>query len=149
MFGVYSVINVSFVNNFTIGNFFRIKDKLPTLLRSGVIYWQQYHLLAAVSSIVTRVASVMLPIVGRPQQLPVALLSTAVCPQGPVDLFQVLSIVIRQHFINSDYPINTINLKIIGSTNRMDLRTIESIYIHRLKPSLNNHDSSVPLNILN
>ena len=56
---------------------------------------------------------------------------------------------IRQHFSNSDHPINTSNLKCIGFTNRIDLRTINSIYIHRLKPSLNNHDSSVILNILN
>ena len=30
-----------------------------------------------------------------------------------------------------------------------DLRLLESIYIHKLSPNLNNHNSSCPLNILN
>ena len=40
------------------------------------------------------------------------------------------------------------NFKILDSCQPFDLRILESIYIHKIKPSLNDHASSVELSIL-
>ena len=41
------------------------------------------------------------------------------------------------------------NFSVLAKCPTFDLRLLESIYIHKLSPNLNNHNSSCPLNILN
>ena len=56
---------------------------------------------------------------------------------------------IRQHAFNCDHPILTSNFSLLSKCPSNDLKLLESIYIHKIVPSLNNQNSSCPLNILN
>ena len=55
---------------------------------------------------------------------------------------------ILDHFLDSGHFTNENNFKILDSCQPFDLRILESIYIHKIKPSLNDHSSSVELSIL-
>ena len=49
---------------------------------------------------------------------------------------------------NTDHPILDDNFKILDTCDPFDLRLLESIYIHKKKPSLNDQNSSTELSIL-
>ena len=55
---------------------------------------------------------------------------------------------IRDHLVSSDHPIIAENFEIIATANKYDIRIVESILIHKTKPTLNDQNSSIPLNIL-
>jgi len=56
---------------------------------------------------------------------------------------------IRDHSLNSDHPFKLNNFKILDSASSFnDLHILESLYIHRLKPEINNYQSSIALNIV-
>ena len=55
---------------------------------------------------------------------------------------------IRDHAIFSNHDISTNRFSIVFSYNSYNLRTSESIIISQNSPSLNNTESSVPLNVL-
>ena len=55
---------------------------------------------------------------------------------------------IRNHAHENNHPIHDCNFKILDTCNSFDLRLLESIYIHKKKPSLNDQNSSTELNIL-
>ena len=58
---------------------------------------------------------------------------------------------IREHAGNSQCasPVNINSFKIVtSSTNPSDLRLLESLYIYKLKPPLNNTVSSYPLQLI-
>ena len=53
---------------------------------------------------------------------------------------------IREHASACDSPVSQDNFSILGSCkNVLDLRILESLYIFKLKPSLNNMQSAHPL----
>ena len=53
---------------------------------------------------------------------------------------------IREHASACDSPVSLDNFSILGSCkNVLDLRILESLYIFKLKPSLNNMQSANPL----
>ena len=54
---------------------------------------------------------------------------------------------IRDHALATGHDINSDCFKIIFKTNSYNLKTSESILIHKNKPSLNAMDSSIPLKI--
>ena len=55
---------------------------------------------------------------------------------------------IRDHTFGCNSPISINQFKIIDSTsNQLDLKIIESLHILSIKPSLNNANSSYPLQI--
>ena len=56
---------------------------------------------------------------------------------------------IRQHAFNCHHPISTSNFSLLSKCPSNDLKLLESIYIYKNVPSLNNQNSSWPLNILN
>ena len=56
---------------------------------------------------------------------------------------------IREHSLSCDHPIISDNFSVLAKCPTFDLRLLESIYIHKLSPNLNNHNSSCPPNILN
>ena len=56
---------------------------------------------------------------------------------------------IREHSLSCDHPIISDNFSVLAKCPTFNLRLLESIYIHKLSPNLNNHNSSCPLNILN
>ena len=55
---------------------------------------------------------------------------------------------ILDHSLDSGHFTSENNFKILDSCQPFDLRILESIYIHKIKPSLNDHASSVELAIL-
>ena len=55
---------------------------------------------------------------------------------------------ILDHSLNSGHCTSDNNFKILDSCQPFDLRILELIYIHKIKPSLNDHASSVELYIL-
>ena len=56
---------------------------------------------------------------------------------------------IHRHFLETGHSIDRDNFKILKHCeNNFELKTMESIFIHAKKPSLNNKESSTPLNIL-
>ena len=57
---------------------------------------------------------------------------------------------IREHALNCNHPIKIDNFSVLAKCQDYDLRLfIESIFIHKLFPNLNNRNSACPLYILN
>ena len=57
---------------------------------------------------------------------------------------------IRQHVLSCGVPVSIDNFKVMGNTKfPTDLRILESFFIHKLKPKLNDAQSSFPLHIVN
>ena len=50
-----------------------------------------------------------------------------------------------EHSLNSGHPIVENDFKILDCCDNLDIRTLESLYIHKLKPSLNDQHSSTDL----
>jgi len=57
---------------------------------------------------------------------------------------------IRNHCLDEDHPFRSDNFTIIDqiSGTLMDLRTLESLYIHRERPTLNDNQSAIPLHLV-
>ena len=56
---------------------------------------------------------------------------------------------ILDHSLAANHPITIENFKILASCDRFDLRLLESLFIQKLKPSLNDQHSSTDLLIVN
>ena len=57
---------------------------------------------------------------------------------------------IRQHALSCGVPVSIDNFNVVGNTKfSTDLRILESLFIHKLKPRLNDAQSSFPLHIFN
>jgi len=131
-------IKLVFSNNFTIGSFFKIKDRLPTLLHSNAIYWfncgqcNATYCGETTRHLHTRVA--------EHRGVSARTLRPVTTPSHSN---------IRDHCHNSDHPISTSDFKVLATVNRFDIRLAESILIHQRKPTLNSLESSMPLHILN
>ena len=52
---------------------------------------------------------------------------------------------IFHHSLTTNHPITLENFKILASCDKFDLRLLESLFIHKLKPSLNDQHSSTDL----
>ena len=55
---------------------------------------------------------------------------------------------ILEHSLNSGHPAVEKDFKILDFCDNFDIRTLESLYIHKLKPSLNDQHSSTDLFIV-
>ena len=55
---------------------------------------------------------------------------------------------IRDHAMSSNHDISSSNFSVIFSCSEFNLRVSESILISKNNPSLNNTESSAPLNVL-
>ena len=53
----------------------------------------------------------------------------------------------RENSPSCDHPIISYNFSVLAKCPTFDLTLLEYIYIHKLSPILNNHNSSNPLNI--
>jgi hypothetical protein len=130
-------VRICFRNQFNISSFFRLKDRIPSLVRSDVVYWYQCgQCNATYCGETTRHLHTR---ISEHRGISARTNRTVASPPNSN---------IRDHSLLLDHPIHVENFKIIASSNRFDLRTLESIAIHKLKPSLNDRGSSVPLNIL-
>ena len=55
---------------------------------------------------------------------------------------------IRSHCTSNDHPLKSANFSVIDKCNKLDIRVLESLYIHRTKPDLNNYQTAEKLQIV-
>ena len=132
-------IKVILSNNFKIGSFFNYKDKLPLCSRSSVVYKFNCSLCGT-----TYVGST-----SRTLCLRTAEHKGISCRTGR-PLTAPPHSAIRLHCEQvHDVPVKAENFSILDSTqNTVSLRILESLYIQKLKPELNDTNSAFPLNIV-
>ena len=138
----YNSIDFKFilVNNFKIGSFFKYKDSLPGCLRSSVVYkFSCAHCASGTyvgctsRTLRTRIAEHLGRSfrTGRPLSRP---------PHSSI----------RIHSEECDHTVSPDDFTILGSASSvLDLRILESIFIAKLHPTLNDMQSSFPLRVLN
>ena len=129
------------LNNYTINNIFMYKDSLPKLLRSSLVYLYSCpqncgsaYVGSTLRTLHTRISEHKGSScrTGRPLASP---------PQSAI----------RHHSeqCNGGGPVPTGNFDILASVkNSIDLRIVESLYIHKKKPNLNETASAFPLRII-
>ena len=127
------------INSFNINSFFRYKDSLPTLFRSSVVY--QYKCATCGAGYV---GSTYRPLYVRASEHRGLSFRT----QLPLSTPSHSSI--RNHSVNTHNSLpNVDDFTIIGSNNHpISLRILESLYISKFKPSLNDSNSAFPLHIV-
>jgi len=137
----YTAIDFKIIltNNFKISSFFQYKDRLPQVHRSSLVYkfscaqCASEYVGSTVRTLRTRVAEhcgrsfrTLRPLANPPHSA------------------------IRDHSESCNQPISNDNFTILASIkNQTDLRLLESMYIFKLKPILNNDQSAFPLSIVN
>ena len=132
------VFRITPVNTFRIGSFFHFKDVLPTTLCSSIVYsftcssCQAGYVGCTLRSLKTRFSEHVGQSVrtGRPIHNP------------PFSAIREHSEICKCGVSFSDFSI------LSHCNNRSDLKILESLYIHKLKPSLNNTVSSHPLYVV-
>ena len=135
----YPHVSIRFIitPSLTIQNFFSFKDKLPISLVSSVIYKYSCGQFSATYIGETR------------KQLKVRMSQHKGISFRTGNLLNsVKKSKILDHSLDSGHFTSEINFKILDSCQPFDLRILESIYIHKIKPSLNDNASSVELAIL-
>ena len=127
------------INNFKIGSFFNYKDKIPTVFRSSVIY--EY---TCPTCGVKYVGSTSRTLCARTAE------HVGVSSRTGRSLTSPPHSSIRDHSDRAhSAAVKTESFKILDSeSNPVRLRILESIYINKLKPQLNETLSAYPLNIL-
>ena len=130
--------HIILVNKFTIQSIFPFKDRLPIHMRSSLVYkyscsrCESQYVGSTTRTLGARVAEH----VGRSYRTERFLAAP-------------LNSSIRDHSYECDSKVSIEDFKILTSnSNSNDLRILESLYIFKLKPKLNDHKSAVPLNIL-
>ena len=131
-------IKLIFINRYTIGSFFNYKDKIPTCLRSSLVYEYSCAQCASryVGSTCRNLYQRVAEHAGRSYRTNVPLTNPPLSA-------------IRNHTTKCNTDIDLNSFKIL-TTNRniLDLRILESLHIHNLKPNLNSMDSAYSLNIV-
>ena len=132
-------LHIVLVNNFTIGSFFRYKDMLPVHMRSSLVY--QYCC--------AQCASAYVGMTSRNLYSRVAEHKGRSCRTGQL-LSRPPHSAVRAHAEQCDVPVSDSDFRVLASTSgTSDLRILESLYIFKLRPSLNSTVSSYPLEIVN
>ncbi|NJL51449.1 MAG: hypothetical protein HC930_03135 [Hydrococcus sp. SU_1_0] len=130
-------LRIIFTNRFNVASFFRYSDRMPALLRSCVVY--KFKCSQCEATYCGETARHFTTRIAEHRGLSSR---TGLVVQNP------LHSSIRDHSQKSDHPIHVNDFKILSSCERQNLKLLESILIHRSRPTLNGTDSSVPLGIL-
>jgi hypothetical protein len=128
------------VNSFTIGSFFRFKDRLPRVMQSSLVYkyccarCASCYVGSTVRNLYMRVAEHA----GKSYRTGVRL------SRPPLSA-------IRDHAeADCDERVTDDSFTILGTaSNSVELRILESLYILKLKPCLNDNSSAFSLNLVN
>ena len=127
-----------FVNNFTIGSFFKYKEKLPDLLCSNIVYTyvcpdcNARYIGSTCRNLKIRMS----------EHKGVSFRTNSVIVNPGASM-------IRNHAREFDHAIKEHNFKIMHmSRNRQDLRIAESLFIHKYNPNLNSNESSAKLHLV-
>ena len=137
-------LNIRFVfrSSTRISSFFPFKDKVPKLMRSGVVYLFKCRCCSAsfvgqtTRHLHTRISEHLgiSPIAGKPSSSPV--------------MFSIFSH-LNSTGHSANYSANFDDFEILSScSDACELMIQESLLISKLKPSLNVQGSSIPLNLL-
>ena len=124
------------VNDFRISSLFWFKDRLPTDLRSSIVYkfncpsCQAGYIGSTVRAFKVRVDEH----IGQSSR-------TGLPCRTPSHS------AVRDHTEVCGVPVNSSDFEILDSCNNLDVRLLESLYIKSLNPQLNNMLSAAPLNI--
>ena len=125
------------VNNFTIVSIFPFKDRLPIHMQSSLVYkfccslCESMYVGSTCRTLGARVAEHM----GRSHSTNRILASPSHSS-------------IREHSFSCDKPFNIDNFSVLRSCSKInELRILESLYIYKLKPTLNENKSALPLRI--
>jgi len=136
----FSHINFTIVlsNSFRIGSFFSFKDKLPCALRSKVIYkfccsqCESTYVGSTIRTLGHRIAEHA----GRSYR------TNSVNTRPPQSS-------VRDHCSDCNIPVRAANFSILSQAKVNEIRILESLYIFKQKPNLNNTTSAFPLSIVN
>ena len=129
-------LRICFVNSFQVGSFFNHKDKLDVGMCSSIVYLfkcmecSSKYVGSSVRQLNCRVAEHM---------------NISVRSRLPISNPNYSSIM--EHHTNTKHNFDSSNFTILNKSNKYDLRMLESLYIHRIKPSLNNN-TPYDLNII-
>ena len=136
----YPQLELKFVfkNNNTIGNFFKFKDVLPASLSSSVIY--KYTCRECSASYIGMTSKQL--------KIRISQHMGRSFRTGNINSNEINNSKIFEHFEQKDHPIRVEDFKILTSCPNEDLFILESIYIHKLNPTLNERNSSFDLYIL-
>ena len=126
-----------FRNSFTIGSLFSFKDRLPLMLRTSVIY--QYSCGQCSSSYIGQTVKQLKVRISQHKSRSFRTNNLLTCPENSK---------ILEHSLNFGHSIHDNNFKILDNPHNFDLRILESLWIHKLKPSLNDRSSSTELSIV-
>ena len=126
------------VNGFSVGSFFNYKDVLPKDSRTSIVYKYSCE----------RCSSVYVGSTSRRLHVRVCEhMGLSSRTEKPLSTPAASSI--RDHAQSCNSPISLNNFNIIGTCkNVTDLRILESLHIHKLKPPLNSTVSAYPLSII-
>ena len=134
---VYPQLDVRFVfkNTFTIGSFFKCKDKVPDLMCSDIIY--KYNCSSCNAGYIGSSIRTLHQRVSEHRGVSFRTNKFISNPSHSE---------IRNHALQADHVLKVENFSILDTVrNRNNLRILESLYIFKMKPSLNSYDSSETL----
>ena len=130
-------LRLIFTNSFTVSSFFRFKDRVPTELVSNAVY-------------LFKCRQCSIQYIGETSRH----IITRVCDHKGISsrtgrpLTKPGNSRILEHSTSCNHSIGLSDFKVLKTCKALDLKLTESVCIHRFKPDLNNHEQSVPLNIL-
>ena len=124
-----------FCNNFTVGSFIKNSSFLPQDLRSSVVY-----LFTCPQCALRYVGSTSRWLKHR------SLEHRGLSIRTGLPLTKPSFSAIREHSLSEDHPYTSQDYTILSqNSNRLDLLISESLYIDRMRPTLNNTTSAFPL----
>ena len=134
----YPQINLKmvFVNRFTIGSFFKHKERLPSDVCSGVVY----------KFTCDECNSLYIGSTNRQLRVRASEHMSLSCRTG-MPLTSPNYSAVLDHSMKKGHRINISNFKIINSCNKYDIRILEALHIFKEKPNLNG-DSPIILSVL-
>ena len=132
-------INLIFVNKSTIASLFPFKERLPTCLKSSVIYLFSCAQCASGTYVGSTTRAIHMRIAEhRGRSFRTGKLLATPCHSA-----------VREHALKCCKTIAEGDFKIIGQEGvKPYLRILESLHINKLKPRLNNMQSAFPLRIV-
>ena len=130
-------VKIIFKNQFSVSSFFNFKDKVSTLVQSNLVY--QYSCGQCDATYIGETSRHLKTRIAEHKGLSNRTGNPLLNPPHSS---------IRDHALNSGHEIPTDNFKIIFKSKPFETKIAESILIHKYKPSLNNMESSVKLNVL-
>ena len=123
-------------SNNRLESWFSLKDKPKNMMRSNVIY------VYTCDCSQSYVGSTAVQLFVRCAQ------HRGVSYRTDLPLSKPVNSSIRDHCDSSHHPFNSKNFKILDSvSDHFDLRILESLHIHKIKPPINECNSAVPLYI--